>query len=75
MWIFGKNGHISLGQHPSNHDVLVIHAQIHGEMDSFVAVLDAISGQRHEVQETTRGGLRLCRLRAQGRSSPKRSPE
>ena len=45
MWLFTKNGHLNLGQHADDHDYLVIHAQLNEEMDSFVALLDAVSGQ------------------------------
>ena len=55
MWIFSKHGHLSLGQHASDHDMLVIHAQVREEMASFVALLDEASGDQHEVQETTEG--------------------
>ena len=55
MWLFTKNGHLSLGQHASNHDILVVHAQMKAELDSFVALLDAVGGQKHEIQETTEG--------------------
>jgi hypothetical protein len=55
MWIFTKNGHLSVGQHPDDHDFLVVHAQLREELDSFVALLDEIGGQQHEVQETVEG--------------------
>ena len=58
MWIFGKSGHLSIGQHANDHDVLVIHAQLREELESFVALLDEIGGQKHEIQETTEGDYR-----------------
>ena len=59
MWLFTKHGHLSVGQHAFDHDHLVVHAQLREEMDSFVALLDEISGQRHEVQKTTEGDYRF----------------
>ena len=53
MWIFGKHGHLSIGQYPFDHELLVVHAQLREEVDSFVALLDEIGGRKHEVQETT----------------------
>lgn len=59
MWIFSKNGHLSIGQHANDHDYLVVHAQLREEINSFVALLDEIGGQKHEVQETTEGNYRF----------------
>ena len=55
MWLFTKNGHLSLGQHSSEPGYLVVHTQLREEMDKFVAVLDEVAGQKHEVRETTEG--------------------
>lgn len=55
MWIFSKFGHLSIGQHASDHDVLVVHAQLRDELAKFVAVLDAVGNDKHEVQETAEG--------------------
>jgi hypothetical protein len=53
MWLFTKSGHLSIGQDASNHDNLVVHAQLREDIDNFVEALDAVSRQTHEVQETT----------------------
>ena len=58
MWIFSKDGHLSIGQNANDHDVLVIHAQLKEDIDEFVAILDEIGGQKHHVQETTEGDYR-----------------
>ena len=58
MWIFGKQGHLSLGQHASDHDQLVVHAQLREDIDKFVALLDEVGDQKHEVQETVEGDYR-----------------
>ncbi len=56
MWLFTKNhGHLSIGQHASDHDVLVINAQLREDIDKFVAVLDAVGSQKHQVQDTAEG--------------------
>jgi hypothetical protein len=55
MWIFSKHGHFSLGQHPDDHGRLVVHSQLREELDSFVALLDEIGGEQHEIQETVEG--------------------
>jgi hypothetical protein len=55
MWIFTKHGHLSVGQHAFDHDFLVVHTQLREELDSFVALVDEIGGQQHEVQETREG--------------------
>jgi hypothetical protein len=59
MWLFTKNGHLSVGQHAFDHDYLVVHAQMREELDSFAALLDEIGGQQHEVQETREGDYRF----------------
>ena len=59
MWLFTKNGHLSIGQHAFDHDYLVVHAQLREEMDSFVPLLNAVSGQNHEVQETAEGDYKF----------------
>jgi hypothetical protein len=55
MGIFTTNGHLSLGQRAGQPDVLEVHAQLREELGSFVALLTAVSGQPHEIQETTEG--------------------
>jgi hypothetical protein len=59
MWIFSKHGHLSVGQHAFDPALLVIHAQLREELDSFVALLDEIGGQKHEVQATTEGDYKF----------------
>ena len=59
MWIFSKNGHLSVAQHPESHDYFVVHAQLREDIDKFVALLDEIGGERHEVQETAEGNYRF----------------
>ncbi len=59
MWLFTKNGHLSIGQYPFNHELLVVHAQLREDVDSFVALLDEIGGQKHEVQATTEGDYKF----------------
>ncbi len=59
MWIFGKHGHLSIGQYPFDHELLVVHTQLREEMDSFVALLGEIAGQKHEVQERTEEDYRF----------------
>ena len=51
MWLFTKNGHLSLGQVAGQPDILEVRSQLPEEMDKLVALLDAISGQRHEILE------------------------
>jgi hypothetical protein len=51
MWIFGKNGHLSIGELPGQRDILEVRSQLREELGSFVAMLDSISGQRHEILE------------------------
>ena len=55
MWLFTQHGHLTIGQHASDHDYLVVHAQLREEMDRFVAMLDAVGNRKHEVQETAEG--------------------
>ena len=62
MWIFTKNGHLSLGQRAGKPNILEVHAQLREEMDSFVPMLDEIGGQHHEVQETVEGDYRFVCL-------------
>jgi hypothetical protein len=59
MWLFTKNGHLSIGQHAFNPDYLVLHAQVREDIDGFVAVLDEIGGQQHEIQETVEGDCKF----------------
>ena len=56
MWLFTKNGHLSLGQHQNDSDLMVVHAQVREELDYFVVILDEIAGQKHEVQEAVERG-------------------
>jgi len=62
MWVFGKQGHLSIGQHASDHDILVVHAQLREELDSFVVLLDEAGGQKHEVQATVEGNYHFVCL-------------
>ena len=62
MWIFTRSGHLSIGQRAGQTDILEVHSQLREELDSFVAVLDAGGGQRHEVQETVEGDYRFVAL-------------
>jgi len=59
MWLFTKQGHVSIGQHAYDHNLLVIHAQLREDIDGFVAVLDEVGGQKHEVVETVEGEYKL----------------
>ena len=59
MWIFTKQGHVSIGQHAFDHEQLVLHAQVREDIESVVALLDDIGGQPHEVQETVEGDYRF----------------
>lgn len=56
MWLFTKSGHLSLAQHPTQPDFLVVQAQKQQDMDRFVGLLDEASGQQHEVQATADSG-------------------
>ncbi len=51
MWIFGKHGHLSIGELAGQPEILEVRSQLREEMESFVALLDAIGGQRHEILE------------------------
>jgi hypothetical protein len=59
MWIFGKHGHLSIGQYPFDHELLVVRAQMREELDSFVGLLDEIGGQKHKVEEKTEEDYRF----------------
>ena len=59
MWLFTKQGHLSIGQNAFDHDQLVVHAQVREDIESFVAVLDEVGGQKHEVQETVEGDYKF----------------
>jgi hypothetical protein len=52
MWLFTKNGHLSIGQDPFAPDFLFVHAQMREEIAPFVTLLDEIAGQKHEIEET-----------------------
>lgn len=58
MWIFSKLGHLSIGQHVSQPDILEIRTQLPGEAESVVALLDAASDQEHEIREEMEGDYR-----------------
>ena len=51
MWIFGKHGHLSIGELAGQPEILEVRSQLREEMESFVPLLDAIDGQRHEILE------------------------
>ena len=59
MWLFTKNGHLSLAQHGSDPDCLLVQAQSRVDLDRFVGLLDEIDGQKHEVQATADGDCRF----------------
>ena len=72
MWLFTKDGHLSIGQHSSDASYLVVHSRMQEEMDKFVAVLDR--GRRPEARNPGDDGRRLPLPRhGRGRSSPRRS--
>jgi len=58
MWIFSKLGHVSIGQHVSQPDVLEIRTQLPGEAESVVALLDAVGDHKHEIQQDMEGDYR-----------------
>ena len=53
MWLFTKQGHVSIGQNPFDLAQLVIHAQLREEIEAVVAMLDGAGGKRHEILEMT----------------------
>ena len=59
MWLFGKNGHLNIGQYPFDPELLVVHAQLREEMDSFVGLLDEIAGRSTTVEEKTEEDYRF----------------
>ena len=59
MWVFSKNGHLSIGQHASDHNYLVVHAQVREDLKNLVALLDESGVGRHEIQETVEGDYRF----------------
>jgi hypothetical protein len=59
MWLFTKDGHLSLARHPAQPDCLVVYAQLREDMDKFVVLLDEIGGRRHPVQEAAEEGYRF----------------
>jgi len=60
MWLFTKSGHLNVGQHASDHDLLVIQAQQQDEIDSFIAVLDEVGGRKHGVQPPIDGDYQFA---------------
>jgi hypothetical protein len=58
MWLFTTNGHLSVGQHVSQPDILEIRTQLPDEAQSVVAMLDSVSGQKHGVKEDMEGDYR-----------------
>jgi hypothetical protein len=59
MWIFTKDGHLSLVQHPTDLGRLVIHAQLREDMERFVTLLDEIGEGRHEAEPSVESGYRF----------------
>jgi hypothetical protein len=59
MWLFTKIGHLSIGQHSGEPDILLVHAQLREDIDRFVALLDAVGNQKHEVMDTTDGDYKF----------------
>jgi hypothetical protein len=55
MWLFTKDGHLSIGQKPFDLDQLIIHTQLREEIEAVVALLDKVGGKQHEILEMTEG--------------------
>ncbi len=52
MWLFTKNGHLSVGQDPVAPGFLFVHAQMREEIAPFIVLLDEVAGRKHEIEET-----------------------
>ena len=60
MWIFTKQGHVSIGQDAFDHSKLLLHTQLREELEAVVAVLDKVAGgQRHTLEERIEGDYRF----------------
>ena len=53
MWLFTKQGHVSIGQNPFDRDQLIIHTQLREEIEAVVALLDKAGGKQHAILEMT----------------------
>lgn len=60
MWIFTRNGFISLAEHPQEGNKLIIQTQTHEQMQQVVRLLDQ-DGSKHEIERTMDG---FCRFQA-----------
>ena len=61
MWLFTRNGFVSLAQHPQEQeaDKLVVQTQTREEMERVIRLLDEVGGQPHEVEQAHDG---FCRF-------------
>jgi hypothetical protein len=59
MWIFSRNGFISLAMHPQEADKLVVQTQTSEEMDRIVLLLDEL-GSKHEIERVMDGFCRFA---------------
>ncbi len=59
MWIFCKQGFVSIVQHRHLPGKLLVRARARPDLENFVRVLDEISGKEHSIQETPRADYRF----------------
>jgi len=53
MWVFGKTGFLSIVKHRYLPGRLMIRARVREDLESFVSLLDEISGGHHKIKKTS----------------------
>jgi hypothetical protein len=60
MWIFSDSGFLSLTQHPSDAELLLVEARSREEIGPVVVALDEIAGQQHDLIPANEQGCRVA---------------
>ena len=55
MWVFTKNGFLSIVKHRYLPGRLMIRARVRDDLEQFVSLLDEIGGGHHRIKETPDG--------------------
>lgn len=60
MWLFTKDGHLSLSRSPFNLDEIVVRSRSREDIERFLVLLDGIGEGRHELKEIFEEGYRFA---------------
>lgn len=59
MWVFWKQGFVSIVQHRHLPGKLMVRARHRDDLESFARLLDELGGKKHSIQETPQADYRF----------------